>query len=154
MCVYKDTWVDWCCTDHVRWHVGGEHTAVEACICVGGKTSAVPDAEFLLCTISPSVLMVMKGDTFNPECQFPEGHRLRKTHPRTVKMQHASHFSACSEPSGVTLISEFLSPRLSIMQRWCLVISCTPPVQVYMAPRTLSLMKISVTLRLTAHPCY
>lgn len=69
----------------VMWRVGGEHTFVEACICVWGKTSAVPDAEFLLCAVSPSVLMVMKCETsnINPECHFPEGHRLRKTHPST-----------------------------------------------------------------------
>lgn len=136
--------------------VAGEHTFVEACICVWGKTSRVPDAEFLLCTVSPSVLMVMKCETsnINPDCQFPKGHRLRKTHPRTVKMQHVSHLSVCSEPSGVTLIAEFFSPSLSITQRRCLVISCTQhPVHVYMAPYTLSLMKISLTLRLTAHPC-
>lgn len=139
----------------VMWHVGGEHTFVEGCICVWGKTSAVPDAEFLLCTVSPSVLMVMKCETsnINPVCQSPEGLRLRKTHPRTVKVQHVSHLSICSEPSGVTLIAEFFSPRLSITQRWCLVISCTQhPVQVYMAPRMLCLMKIPLTLRLTAHP--
>lgn len=81
-------------------HVAGEHTFVEACICVWGKTSAVPDAEFLLCTISPSVLMIMKCETsnINPECQFPEGHRLRKTHPRTFKMPQASPLSVCSDP--------------------------------------------------------
>lgn len=100
----------------VMWCVGAEHTFVEACICVWGKTKAVPDAEFLLCTVSTSVLMVMKCETsnINPECQFPEGHRLRKTHPRTVKMQHASHLSVCSEPSGVTLIAEFFSPRSQV----------------------------------------
>lgn len=80
--------------------MAGEHTFVEACICVWGKTSAVPDAELLLCTISPSVLMIMKCETsnINPECQFPEGHRLRKTHPRTFKMPQASPLSVCSDP--------------------------------------------------------